>query len=589
MKKNVFIILIVMVGFSVNANSLSNNFVWDDAAVILNNDFTRSWKNFPLIFQRRYLTHPLEAGFNLGAYNVGSGETTYRPVTTVSYFIDYTLWKLNPFGYHLTNVILHIINAVLIYLLLDIIFNNNIFALLSTVLFVIHPVNAEVINCTAFRTNILVSLFSILSIVLYFRYKLAQNNKRRIYLIFSLFSFSLALLSKEIAVMLPLLLILCDYYQSSLVPRKIFKNFGIYSLYFLLSILYVLFYLFVMPPQQKIFTLTGIYKRIIEMFIALGIYIKGFLSPIDLFPLPAEILDTNDNFVPYVLLSLIFIILCVYVILKMKRFPKASFAILWFFITLLPVNNFIYSLRIPVAYRYLYIPVVGLCMLLSTILIKISDMASKFLYEKNVLSKIIITGIAIYFFMFTIFANASWRNDTLLTSGLLEKYPKCYSVHANACSSLLELGDLEEAQKECNIVLEQDRNKINPYILSITYLNLGKVYSMNEKYDKAEEAYFLALSLFPNTARLNVEVGCFYGGRGQHEKALEYFNKAKKINPNYALAYVKSGVSYIHLDKPDEARSEWLKALEIYPNLQEAKANLEHLDALDNCPFKEQK
>lgn len=563
----------------VYANSLFNDFIWDDAAVIVNNDFVKSWNNFPLIFQRRYLSHPLEVGFNLGTYNFGSGETSYRPIATTSYFIDYTLWKLNPFGYRLTNITLHIINAILIYSLLNIIFGDTIFAFFSTVLFAINPINVEVVNCTAFRPNILASLFSMLSVVFYFKYKLYRNNKKVIYLMLSLLSFLFALFSKEIAIMLPLLLILNDYYQSSLDYRRVLRNSRTYIPYFLLDFSYILFYFLVMRPQQKIFVSIGIYKRIIDMLSAFGIYIKSFLFPIDLLPLPPEILDVQNSYAS-IFISAIFIIFCTHLIFKMKHFKKLSFAILWFFIALLPVNNFLYSLRIPVAYRYLYIPIVGLSMLLSTALIKISEISSKLFYNKTIFSKVIITGTIIYFSIFTIFANASWRDDIFLSYSLLMKYPECYSSHANECATLLKLGSLEEAEKECNIVISENRNIVNPFILAMTYINLGQIYAINKKYDKAEESYLFALNLFPNSSRVNAEVGAFYGIRGLHEKALEYFNKSKRINSNYTPAYINSGVTYMFMNKLDEARREWLRALEIYPNCQEAKDSLGRLEAI---------
>jgi tetratricopeptide (TPR) repeat protein len=590
MKKYISIILLVVAAFLVNANSLSGDFVWDDVAVISQNNFVRSWNNFPLLFQRKYLTHSLEVGFNLGAYDLGSGETTYRPVATASYFFDYSLWKLNPFGYRLTDIILHIINSLLLYLLLNILFSNNKFAFLSALLFAIHPINAEVINCTAFRPNLLVFLFSMASILLNLKYRQGQNLKGRgLYLLLSLFSCLLALFSKEIAVILPLLLILSDYYKSSFDLKKIITRFGIYSLYFLLLVFYLWVCLFIMPAQQKIFFSLGLFKKISDMFFALGIYLKGFLIPIELLPLPAEIMDTSFNPVLYFGLAAVFVIVSIYTILNLRRFQKASFAVLWFFISLFPVNNFFYSLRIPVAYRYLYIPLAGLCVLLSLVLIKISQALSKLTKEKNLLSSFVIAGVLIYLSMLTLYANVNWKNDALLSRGLLDRYPQCYSVHANECFSLLALGDLGGAEKECNIALKQDRSNINPFVLARTYLSVGRIYTLNKKYAQAEEAYLAALKIYPNSAHVNVEVGVFYGRTEQYEKALEYFNKAKAINPRYTPAYIKSGISYMKLDKPAEAKKEWLRALEIYPFCLEAKVNLEELDAMESNPLKEKK
>lgn len=148
------IILIVILTSLVYANSLKNSFVRDDHIVIVNNDFVKSWKNFPLIFTGDYLT-PISEIKHLGTRDIGSGETTYRPVVTISYFIDYSLWKLNPFGYHLTNLLLHIFNAILLYVFINLIAKNKKVALLTSLLFTLHPANSEAVNGIAFREDLL--------------------------------------------------------------------------------------------------------------------------------------------------------------------------------------------------------------------------------------------------------------------------------------------------------------------------------------------------------------------------------------------------------------------------------------------------
>ena len=115
-RKNTFwiIALIIIITSLVYFKSLINPFVFDDALVIVKNDFVKSWKNFPLLFTRSYLTSAEDVIY-LGLHNIGAGEISYRPLVTSSYFLDYAFWKLNPFGYHLTNLLLHIINVLLVY------------------------------------------------------------------------------------------------------------------------------------------------------------------------------------------------------------------------------------------------------------------------------------------------------------------------------------------------------------------------------------------------------------------------------------------------------------------------------------------
>ncbi|MFN3533536.1 MAG: tetratricopeptide repeat protein, partial [Candidatus Brocadia sp.] len=130
-------------------NSLHSGFVYDDIGVIEENYFIRSLHNIPKIFSKDY--------FHL------SSELSYRPVVTLSYFADYAVWHLNPFGYHLTNIVLHTINSILLYALLVHLTRMRSVALLSAIIFSIHPCVTEAVNAISYREDIFVALFSLLS------------------------------------------------------------------------------------------------------------------------------------------------------------------------------------------------------------------------------------------------------------------------------------------------------------------------------------------------------------------------------------------------------------------------------------------
>src|SRR3990172_4407065 len=91
--KKILSLIIIFISVLLYLNTLSNTFVYDDAYVISENYFIKSWGNLPKLFTKDYLPFP--------------GELSYRPIVTLTYFFDYAIWRLNPLGYHLTNVILH--------------------------------------------------------------------------------------------------------------------------------------------------------------------------------------------------------------------------------------------------------------------------------------------------------------------------------------------------------------------------------------------------------------------------------------------------------------------------------------------------
>ncbi len=162
-----FPVLLALIPVCVFLNALYSGFVYDDIGIIEDNYFIRSLHNIPKIFSKDY--------FQL------SHELTYRPVVTLSYFIDYAIWHLNSFGYHLANVILHTINTVLLYFLLVWLIRIRSAALLSAVIFSIHPCVTEAVNAIGYREDLLVTLFSFSSFLCLIRsgreYPVLYGNK----------------------------------------------------------------------------------------------------------------------------------------------------------------------------------------------------------------------------------------------------------------------------------------------------------------------------------------------------------------------------------------------------------------------------
>ncbi|MDQ1272417.1 MAG: hypothetical protein QG591_1047, partial [Planctomycetota bacterium] len=218
-------ILIAIVSACVFLNSLHSGFVYDDIEVIEDNYFIRSLQNVPKVFSKDF--------FHL------SHELSYRPVVTLSYFADYAIWRLNPFGYHLTNVVLHTINSVLIYSLILLLIRVRSVAFLSAVIFSIHPCVTEAVNAVSYREDIFVALFSLLSCLcliksnrrypVLYKHKpthaslqkgqISPDNKQfpihrapqwgtRIYYAIALLTYLLSLFSKETAIVTPLFILI---------------------------------------------------------------------------------------------------------------------------------------------------------------------------------------------------------------------------------------------------------------------------------------------------------------------------------------------------------------------------------------------
>jgi len=160
--ETIFAVLgLIILSFATYLNALPNTFVFDDVYVISGNYFIRDWKNFWGLFTSKYFA--------------ASGELSYRPVVTLSYFVDYSLWHLNPLGYHLTNIVLHTLNSTILFFLVQRMVRNTPVAFLTSLFFVCHPVLSEAVNAISYREDLLAATFFITAFTLYV--KLPASNE----------------------------------------------------------------------------------------------------------------------------------------------------------------------------------------------------------------------------------------------------------------------------------------------------------------------------------------------------------------------------------------------------------------------------
>src|SRR3990172_12083849 len=191
-------IILAVISLIVFCNTLGNSFVYDDSVTIVNNNLIKNWKNFHTLFS-----------FN---YFILSGEMSYRPVVTLTYFIDHSLWGLNPTGFHLTNLILQTINTILFYIFLKQVTKVNTLAFFSTLLFTTHPILTETVNSISYREDLITALFFLIAFILFLKIneRMLPRYKFLPFYAGSLLSYLLSLFSKEMAITLPILLVLFD-------------------------------------------------------------------------------------------------------------------------------------------------------------------------------------------------------------------------------------------------------------------------------------------------------------------------------------------------------------------------------------------
>jgi len=253
--------LIIILGFVVYGNSLNGRFIWDDELLIENNVLIKSFSNISRVF-----AHDIWA-------DTGKEGNTYRPLQMVTYMIDYSLWKLNPKGYHLTNILLHISVALSIYWLINIIFKENWIALLAALFFVIHPIHTEAVTYISGRADPLALLLMLLCFIFYLKSPPSKGMGTYFLIVIS---YSLALISRENSLILPVLLLLYHYtFNEKIKVKELLSIVSISVVYILLRVT------FLKALLSSDINDTSLLQRIPGFFVAIFNYIKLLLIKSD--------------------------------------------------------------------------------------------------------------------------------------------------------------------------------------------------------------------------------------------------------------------------------------------------------------------
>ncbi|HHT9107729.1 MAG TPA: tetratricopeptide repeat protein [Candidatus Wunengus sp. YC63] len=561
-RRHVYCLLLpFFISIIVYLNCLQNSFVYDDDSTIINNYFIRHWSNLPDIFTSKYF--------------VLSAELTYRPVVTLSYFIDYTFWHLNPLGYHLTNILLHAINSVLVFIFGFRVFKNRTTALISTMFFSSYPLFSEVVNAVGFREDLLAFMFFILAFICYLK---ANQRRYILYHAMSLFCYFLSLFSKEMAITLPVLIVLYDVVFKGYSYMK--SKYLYYLGYFFVAIFYIMnrFFFLHNPLESQIpYPQGSFFVNFLTMIHILASYVKLLFLP---FYLNADYVvpfSTSLARVSFWLTVLLFIAVATISYRLRFQYRHMYFFILWFFITLIPVMNIV-PLGNIMAERYLYIPGAGFCMIIANIMSKIPvrKWDSERFSSSSVpfFDRMILVFIFILFFIFsgnaylTFKRNNDWKDGLWLWSRTTLTSPNSFRAHIN-------LGNAYE-KKGLNIAAFEEYQKalsIDPNDADI-YNNLGIYYNKMNLFDDAIRHFIRCLNINPKHPRAYNNLGVVFTKQRRLDDAIQAFREAISSNPLYPDAHNNLGIAYYRKGMMDEAEREFKFAISIEPYHAEAHNDL---------------
>jgi tetratricopeptide (TPR) repeat protein len=455
--------------------------------------------------------------------------------------------------------------AILLYIFVFLVLNNAAVAFWSGLIFVIHPIHAEVVNIVSFREDILVGIFALFSLITYILYKRQSYFKRSLFYGLSVLSFSLALFSKEMAITIPALIILYDlYFEYNGELKHVFINFRSRYLGFLIvSIfyLYVNFIFFANPEGGAAAGYIGgtLYANMLTMAVIFSDYITSFWFPLNMKIIPVYYAPiTTAFFSRDAILAVSLIAMFLILAFKLSKKSKAaSFFIFWFFLALLPISNIIPIVN-PMAYRYVYFPVIGFCVVLGIILRWLED--SKILKKISAnLYRILQITIIVFFIAATIPHNVFYRSRFTYAKEALRSFPKNHQSLGDMGFAALESGDYIRALIYFNSIAHD--GQYDPG----TILNIGICYDHLEKFDLAIEQYKIALILKPDYSSAYYNIGIAYLKKGDYKNAIANFAKTKELDHRFANAYRFTAEAYLKQKKTKLAIAELKKGLEIIP------------------------
>lgn len=441
----------------------------------------------------------------------------WHPLTMISYAVDYSFWGLDPFGYHLTNVILHSINTLLVgilaFLLLEAegTFRPPLFrytcAAVAALLFGLHPVHVESVAWISERKDVLSGFFFLLALISYVRY--ASTTRKPLYysatLIFSFF----AMTSKPTSVTLPFALLILDYYP--LKRQSQLKAILLEKIPFALLALFTAVMTLSAQTTSSAFT-NGIWERALVSVRAYVFYLKKIALPLDFAPFypifPRPELSSPEYLIPlFVLLGL-----AAFCVIKRKnRVYPAVFA--FYLLTLLPVIGIIQISSHLAADRYMYMPSLAPFMLAGIGAASLAMLLNK---RRKI---VFISAIALFALLAFVSKRQMhvWKDSISLWSHEIEQYPYVYLAYNNRAVAFTQKGSYMQAFED----LKKSISLAPDFIPA--YINLADAYKKVGRKDIAAQVYTSGIEANRNHAELLFERGLTYNSMGKFARAAEDF------------------------------------------------------------------
>ncbi len=478
----------------------------------INHDILYGWDD------GEYITDPtiqqMDIAKMFDSYYLGM----YQPLAALSFSINYQSAGENPAPYHATNLLLHLVNVLLVFLLFHRFSKRLDVATIVSLLFAIHPMHVEAVSWIATRSNLIYSMFYLGALISYLVY---LQKKNFWFIILTFLLFMLSCFAKSMSVTLPVLLFLFDwYFNRKFNTKAILEKIP----FFIVSIIFGLVSINAASTFGHIRNLDVEYNlldRAVLIIYSIVFYIVKAIVPFNLSAVYAYP-DKDGVFLPwhYYFAVLVFAFLLFNVIRSGKFKKEVWFGSLFFLITISVVLPLVWSRMLMLADRYTYIPYIGLFFIMAAFF--------RHIYEsKNTTIRKYKTAIYSILIMYLIFlAIATFQRNTVW----------------------------KDAETMITDVIDKDRSNVD---VSIGYFFRGNIRDIEQDPQGALSDFSKAIELNPDYTMAYNNRGIIKGSLQDYEGALEDFSKAIELEPDYADAIYNRGNAHYYLKQFNEACSDW--------------------------------